>query len=56
MAHLGQEFRFGAVGGVGLGLGLRERQVALFHVFEHAVEARDQLPQFIAAVLRHAHR
>ena len=56
MAHLGQEFRFCAVGGVGLGLGLRERQVALFHVFEHAVEARDQLPQFIAAVLRHAHR
>ncbi len=56
VTHFRQEFGLGAVGRVGFGLGLLERDVALLDKFQHAVKPLNQYTKLVAAMLLDPYR
>ena len=52
MAHVGEEFAFGAVGGFGYVLGLLKDGVSLTNLLDHAVEAIDEIADFVVMLFK----
>ena len=50
MAHVGEKFALGAVGGFGYILGLLKDGVSLTNLLDHVVEAIDEIADFVVVL------